>query len=170
MCAILQLRLRQRSGLSSLPAVSPECSPEVRHGSDSSTVSRGLRLIAECGLEDDGVEGLAERLGLARATASFVRSAPGSNSEYGAHTRRLQFAKKLIDETVLPMNQVAIALVARPAINATIFRPIVELQLRFASGTRKDLQPEINMFSVTISSSHITGRDAEFWRSGVRPG
>src|SRR6266496_1401346 len=43
----------------------PECSPGTPAWSGtSSTVSRALRLIEESGLEDGGMEGLAERLGM----------------------------------------------------------------------------------------------------------
>ncbi|HKE58383.1 MAG TPA: Ada metal-binding domain-containing protein, partial [Pyrinomonadaceae bacterium] len=43
----------------------PECSPDTPAWlGTSNTVSRGLRLIVESGLEDLGVEGIAERLGV----------------------------------------------------------------------------------------------------------
>src|SRR6266699_5230833 len=89
----------------------PECSPGTPAWLGTpSTVSRALRLIAESGLEDGGVEGLAERLGVGsrHLRRLFLRHL-GATPSTVAQTRRLQFAKKLIDETVLPMNQVAIA-------------------------------------------------------------
>ena len=69
-----------------------------------------MRLIAESGLEDGGVEGLAERLGVGsrHLRRLFVKHL-GATPSAVAQTRRLHFAKKLIDETALPMNQVAIA-------------------------------------------------------------
>src|SRR5207244_8237753 len=43
----------------------PECSPGTPAWlGTSTTVSRALRLLGESGLEDGGVEGLAERLGV----------------------------------------------------------------------------------------------------------
>src|SRR4029079_3304171 len=43
----------------------PECSPGTPAWfGTSSTVSRALRMIEECGLEDDSMEGTAERLGV----------------------------------------------------------------------------------------------------------
>src|SRR5215470_10640068 len=89
----------------------PECSPGTPAWSGtSSTVSRALRLIGESGLEDGGVESLAERLGVGsrHLRRLFVRHL-GATPIAVAQTRRLHFAKKLIDETELPMNQIAIA-------------------------------------------------------------
>jgi AraC family transcriptional regulator, regulatory protein of adaptative response / DNA-3-methyladenine glycosylase II len=103
----------------------PECSPGTPAWMGTpSTVSRALRLIAESGLED-GVEGLAEHLGIGsrHLRRLFVKHL-GATPMAVAHTRRLHFAKKLIDETALPMSQIAIAAgfgcVRR--FNATIFR------------------------------------------------
>ena len=89
----------------------PECSPGTPAWcGTSNTVSRALRLIAECGLEDGGVEALAERLGVgSRHLRRLFLKHLGATPSAVANTRRLHFAKKLIDETRLPMNQVAIA-------------------------------------------------------------
>src|SRR5437667_10789591 len=104
----------------------PECSPGTPAWLGTpSTVSRALRLIAESGLEDGGVEGLAERLevGERHLRRCFVKHL-GATPSMVAQTRRLQFAKKLIDETALPMSQIAIAsrfgCVRR--FNATLFK------------------------------------------------
>src|SRR5579864_9138373 len=91
------------------------CRPESSPGTaawfgTSNTVSRALRLIGETGLEDGGVESLAERLGVGsrHLRRLFVRHL-GATPMAVAQTRRLHFAKKLIDETTLPMQQIAIA-------------------------------------------------------------
>jgi len=91
------------------------CRPEGCPGTPawmgtSNTVARALRLIGESGLEDGGVEWLAERLGVGsrHLRRLFIRHL-GATPIAVAHTRRMHFAKKLIDETDLPMNQVAIA-------------------------------------------------------------
>jgi AraC family transcriptional regulator of adaptative response / DNA-3-methyladenine glycosylase II len=89
----------------------PECSPGTPAWSGTSnTVSRALRLIGESGLEDGGVEGLAERLGVGsrHLRRLFIRHL-GAPPSAVAQTRRLHFAKKLIDETSLPMSQIALA-------------------------------------------------------------
>jgi AraC family transcriptional regulator, regulatory protein of adaptative response / DNA-3-methyladenine glycosylase II len=89
----------------------PECSPGTPAWLGTpNTVSRALRLIGESGLEDGGVEVLAERLGVGsrHLRRLFLRHL-GATPSAVAHTRRLHFAKKLIDETSLPMNQVALA-------------------------------------------------------------
>ena len=89
------------------------CRPESSPGTPawlgtSTTVSRALRLIAESGLEDGGVEALAQRLGIGsrHLRRLFLRHL-GATPVAVAHTRRMHFAKKLIDETSLPMNQIA---------------------------------------------------------------
>lgn len=91
------------------------CRPESSPGTPawvgtSNTVSRALRLIGESGLEDGGVEVLAERLGVGsrHLRRLFLRHL-GATPMAVAQTRRLHFAKKLIDETTLPMSQVALA-------------------------------------------------------------
>ncbi len=89
----------------------PECSPGTPAWlGTSNTVSRALRLIDESALDDGGVEGLAERLGVGsrHLRRLFLRHL-GATPSAVAQTRRLHFAKKLIDETTLPMNQVALA-------------------------------------------------------------
>jgi AraC family transcriptional regulator of adaptative response / DNA-3-methyladenine glycosylase II len=89
----------------------PECSPGTLACTGTrNTVARALRLIGESGLEDGGVEALAERLGVGsrHLRRLFLRHL-GATPTCVAQTRRLHFAKKLIDETRLPMTQVAIA-------------------------------------------------------------
>lgn len=89
----------------------PECSPgsPVWAGTQN-TVSRALRLISETGLEDGGVESLAEHLGMGsrHLRRLFLRHL-GATPSAVAQTCRLHFAKKLIDDTTLPMTQVAFA-------------------------------------------------------------
>jgi AraC family transcriptional regulator, regulatory protein of adaptative response / DNA-3-methyladenine glycosylase II len=90
------------------------CRPESSPGTPawmgtSNTVSRALRLIGESGL-DGGVEVLAERLGVgSRHLRRLFLKHLGATPIAMAQTRRLHFAKKLIDETNLPMYQVALA-------------------------------------------------------------
>jgi AraC family transcriptional regulator, regulatory protein of adaptative response / DNA-3-methyladenine glycosylase II len=89
----------------------PECSPGTPAWLGTpNTVSRALRLISENGLEDGGIEGLADRLGVgSRHLRRLFLQHLGATPMAVAKTRRLHFAKKLIDETSLPMTQVAIA-------------------------------------------------------------
>jgi AraC family transcriptional regulator, regulatory protein of adaptative response / DNA-3-methyladenine glycosylase II len=91
------------------------CRPESSPGTPawlgtSTTVSRALRLISESALEDAGVNALAARLGIGsrQLRRLFVRHL-GASPIAVAKTRRLHFAKKLIDETNLPMGQIALA-------------------------------------------------------------
>jgi AraC family transcriptional regulator of adaptative response / DNA-3-methyladenine glycosylase II len=89
----------------------PECSPGTPAWlGTSNTVLRALRLIGESGLESGGMEGLADRLGVGsrHLRRLFIRHL-GAPPSAVAQTRRLHFAKKLIDETGLSMTNVAIA-------------------------------------------------------------
>jgi AraC family transcriptional regulator of adaptative response / DNA-3-methyladenine glycosylase II len=89
----------------------PECSPGTPAWlGTSTTVSRALRLIEERDLGDDGIEGLAAKLGVGsrHLRRLFLRHLGASPSAV-IQTRRVHFAKKLIDETNLPMTQLAIA-------------------------------------------------------------
>lgn len=89
----------------------PECSPGTPAWLGTpSTVARALRLIDESGLDDGGVDALAARLGIGsrHLRRLFLRHL-GATPSSVAQTRRLHFAKKLIDETSLPMSQIAIA-------------------------------------------------------------
>src|SRR5215471_15656887 len=82
----------------------PESSPGTPAWSGTSnTVSRALRLISESALEDKSVDDLAARLGVGSRQLSrlFLRHL-GATPIAVAKTRRLHFAKKLINETNLP--------------------------------------------------------------------
>jgi AraC family transcriptional regulator of adaptative response / DNA-3-methyladenine glycosylase II len=89
----------------------PECSPGTPAWlGTSKTVSRALRLIDECGLEDGGMENLAERLGVSsRHLRRLFIQHLGAPPSAVAKTRRLHFAKRLIDETGLSMTNIAFA-------------------------------------------------------------
>jgi AraC family transcriptional regulator of adaptative response / DNA-3-methyladenine glycosylase II len=89
----------------------PEASPATPAWSGtSSVVSRGLRLISEGALDREGVEELADRLGVtARHLRRLFVQHLGATPLEVALTRRVHFAKKLIDETRLPISQVAFA-------------------------------------------------------------
>src|SRR3954447_3993798 len=89
----------------------PECSPGTPAWlGTSSTVSWALRLITESGLETSGMENLADRLGVgSRHLRRLFIQHLGAPPITVAHTRRLHFAKKLIDETSLSMTDIALA-------------------------------------------------------------
>jgi len=89
----------------------PECSPGTpAWAGTQNTVSRALRMISETGLEVGGVEALAGHLGMGsrHLRRLFLRHL-GATPSAVAQTRRLHFTKKLIDETHLPMTQIALA-------------------------------------------------------------
>ena len=89
----------------------PEASPGTPawHGT-SSVVSRGLRLITDGALDREGVDALADRLGVtARHLRRLFLQHLGATPIDVALTRRVHFAKKLIDETHLPIAHVAFA-------------------------------------------------------------
>ena len=91
------------------------CRPEASPGSPawrgtSSIVSRALRLIGEGALDEEGVEALAERLGItARHMGRLFLRHLGATPLEMALMRRVHFAKKLVDETTLPFEEVAFA-------------------------------------------------------------
>ena len=90
------------------PETAPFCSAWI---GSRATVERALRLIAEEGaLDQEGatVERLAQRLGmgsrqLARLFARHLQASPSQ----AARTARVQRAKRLLDETGLPMTEIA---------------------------------------------------------------
>lgn len=91
------------------------CRPEASPGTPawtgtSALVSRALGLIGEGALDEDGVERLADRLGITdrHLRRLFLRHLGATPLEV-ALTRRVHFAKKLIDETPLAFSQVAFA-------------------------------------------------------------
>ena len=92
------------------------CRPEAAPGTPAwrgaaASVTRALRLIT-CGFLDDGrtVESLADALGMTtrHLRRLFVRYAGASPAEVAA-TARVQRAKRLVDETTLPMSEIAFA-------------------------------------------------------------
>jgi AraC family transcriptional regulator of adaptative response / DNA-3-methyladenine glycosylase II len=89
----------------------PECSPGTPAWLGTpNTVARALRLISEGGLIDGGVEALAEKLGVgSRHLRRLFLKHLGATPSAVAQTRRLHFAKKLIDETTLSMSEIALA-------------------------------------------------------------
>ena len=89
----------------------PECAPGTPawHGT-STTVQRGLKLIANGALDDGNIEQLAERLGVtSRHLRRLFTKHLGASPLAVAHTQRLHFAKRLIDQTSLPMQDIAVA-------------------------------------------------------------
>jgi AraC family transcriptional regulator, regulatory protein of adaptative response / methylated-DNA-[protein]-cysteine methyltransferase len=91
------------------------CRPETAPGSPAwsgtaSTVARGLRLIDEGFLDRASVAMLAEKLGVGprHLLRLFVRHAGATPSEVAA-TGRVQRAKRLIDQTPIPLSDVAFA-------------------------------------------------------------
>jgi AraC family transcriptional regulator, regulatory protein of adaptative response / DNA-3-methyladenine glycosylase II len=76
----------------------------------STTVSRALRLIEEGALEDSNVDALAERLGIgSRHLRRLFLHHLGATPIAVSQAQRLLSAKKLIDETQLPLTTIAIA-------------------------------------------------------------
>jgi AraC family transcriptional regulator of adaptative response / DNA-3-methyladenine glycosylase II len=101
----------QESGFRPCLRCRPEISPELAFWrGTSNTVSRALALIEAGGLDDDDVEGLANRLGVgARQLRRLFHRHVGASPVTVAQTRRVLLAKQLIHETSLPMAEVALA-------------------------------------------------------------
>lgn len=89
----------------------PECAPGTPawYGT-STTVRRGLRLISGGALDGGSIEQLADRLGVtSRHLRRLFTQHVGASPLAVAHTQRLHFAKRLIDQTNLPMSDIALA-------------------------------------------------------------
>jgi len=90
------------------------CRPEAAPGSPawngvSTTVTRALKLIDDGVLDDMGIHGLAKRLGISTRHLSRLFSKHlGASPISVAKSQRILLAKKLISETDLPLNHIAI--------------------------------------------------------------
>ena len=89
----------------------PESSPGTPAWSGTSaTVARALRLISAGDVCDEGLEALAARLGIgSRQMRRLFVQHLGATPSAVIKTRRLHFAKKLIDETKLTFGEIALA-------------------------------------------------------------
>jgi AraC family transcriptional regulator of adaptative response / DNA-3-methyladenine glycosylase II len=111
------------------------CRPETAPGTPawagtSATVSRALRLIGDGALDRGGVDDLAGRLGVgSRHLRRLFLQHVGATPLAVASTRRLHFARKLLDETTLGMEDVA---VAAGFASARRFRTVVRGTFGFA--------------------------------------
>jgi AraC family transcriptional regulator of adaptative response / DNA-3-methyladenine glycosylase II len=91
------------------------CRPEAAPGTPawlgtSAVVGRALRLINEGALDEASVGEFATRVGVgARHLDRLFLQHVGASPLAVAQTRRLHFAKRLIDESDLPMTQIALA-------------------------------------------------------------
>lgn len=91
------------------------CRPEAAPGSPawtgtSAVVRRALRLIQDGALDNESVEDLAAHLGMgARHLNRLLLEQVGASPLAIAQTRRLHFAKQLLNDTDLPMTGIALA-------------------------------------------------------------
>jgi len=91
------------------------CRPEAAPGTPgwlgtSAVVRRALRLIQEGVLDEMSVDELAARIGIGpRHLHRLFTKHVGASPIAVAQTRRLHFAKRLLDETDLPITQIALA-------------------------------------------------------------
>ena len=101
----------QQAGFRPCLRCRPETSPDLAFWrGTTNTVSRALALIEAGGLDEADVEGLANRLGVgARQLRRLFRQHVGASPIAVAQTRRVLLAKQLINETSLPMAEVALA-------------------------------------------------------------
>ena len=89
------------------------CRPDASPSSPAAigtpaTVTRALRLIDEGGLDGGGVEALAARLGMgARHLRRLFDQHLGASPIAVAQSRRVHFARRLLEQTTLPVTDVA---------------------------------------------------------------
>ena len=155
----------------------PECAPGTPawHGT-STTVRRGLKLIASGALDDGDVQTLANRLGVtSRHLRRLFSKHLGASPLSVAHTQRLHFAKRLIDQTDLPLSEIAIAAgygsVRRfnDAFRKTYRRPPRDLRRR---GRSEQPVPDSSALTVALSyrQPYDWGRMLGFLRGRAIPG
>jgi AraC family transcriptional regulator of adaptative response / DNA-3-methyladenine glycosylase II len=101
----------QQAGFRPCLRCRPELAPHLlAYVGTAATVSRALRLIAEGALDEGSVADLAIRLGVGdRHLRQLFAQHLGTSPIAVAQTRRLLFAKQLIDETTLQMTDIAMA-------------------------------------------------------------
>lgn len=116
------------------------CRPETAPGSaawqgTSATVARALRLIDDGALDEGSVEALGARLGVTgRWLRALFAEQLGASPLDVAQTRRVHLARRLLDETSLPLEDVATASGfgsarrLREALQRTFRRPASELR------------------------------------------
>jgi len=91
------------------------CRPDAAPGTpawmgSSAAVTRALRLITDGALDDGGVDTLAARLGMsARQLRRLFATHLGASPSDIARARRVHFARRLLDDTTLPITQVALS-------------------------------------------------------------
>ena len=91
------------------------CRPDTAPGTPAwqgapSTVARGLRLIRDGALDDEGIDRFAERLGLsARQVRRLFETHLGAAPTDIARTRRVHFARMLLDDGSLRLTEIAFA-------------------------------------------------------------
>ncbi|HVM97958.1 MAG TPA: Ada metal-binding domain-containing protein, partial [Candidatus Acidoferrales bacterium] len=89
------------------------CRPETAPGTpawigSAAVVTRGLRLIAAGAVDDANIEELASRLGIgSRQLRRVFAQHLGASPAQVARSRRVHFARRLIDDTHLSMTSVA---------------------------------------------------------------
>jgi AraC family transcriptional regulator, regulatory protein of adaptative response / DNA-3-methyladenine glycosylase II len=89
------------------------CHPETAPGTpawlgSSAVVSRALRLISEGALDEAGIDAMSARLGIgARQLRRLFAEHLGASPAAIARARRVHFAVKLIEETTLPITEIA---------------------------------------------------------------
>jgi len=89
------------------------CRPEAAPGSPawqgtSAAVTRALRLLGEGALDRGGVDELAAKVGAgSRHLRRLFEEHLGASPLAVAQTRRVHFAKKLLDESALPITEIA---------------------------------------------------------------
>ena len=156
------------------------CRPESSPGTPAwagtqNTVSRALRLISETGLEDGGVDALADHLGIGsrHLRRLFLRHL-GATPSAVAQTRRLHFTKKLLDETTLPMTQVALAsgFGSVRRFNAAIRKVYHRTPTQIRKLARSQVQQPENeyLFHLNFRPSYDWKRILEFLAARATPG
>jgi AraC family transcriptional regulator of adaptative response / DNA-3-methyladenine glycosylase II len=156
------------------------CRPEASPGTPawvgtSGIVSRALRLIGEGALDGEGVEKLAERLGVtSRHLRRLFLQHLGAAPMDVALTRRVHSAKKLLDETAVPFSDVAFAAGFKSVrrFNAQIRRTYARTptQLRRLARQKNSAEPESYHFRLAYRPPYDWEALLAFLKARATPG
>lgn len=156
----------------------PDASPDTSVWlGTSATVRRALRLIADEGLGEEGVDALADRLGIGgRHLRRLFSQHVGASPLAVAHTRRLHFARKLLDETDLPVGDIAFASgftsVRRfnDAFRRTFRKPPTELRRARTAPRRSAADTQALTLRIPFTAPYDFPRVLGFLRARAIPG
>jgi AraC family transcriptional regulator, regulatory protein of adaptative response / DNA-3-methyladenine glycosylase II len=158
------------------------CRPEAAPGSPawngtSATVSRAMLLIQQGALNEGGLDDLALKLGVSsRHLRRLFQTHVGASPKALATTQKILFAKKLLDETQLPVTDIAFAsgFASIPRFNAAFNKVYGKTPSALRRSVKSGRSDTESLFQCNISLSYRPPFDwrrmLDFFRSRAIPG